>query len=265
MQRIRRILVSLMLIIVPSCLVICGWLYYQVTYTNPAKLEDLIKENDRIATEVTKDVEGLLDTSVEGAQTTVTRSLEDVVTIKQRLEALAPLHKGKIEAERLFGFHQLQYLDSMMYRQSIYTQVHFDFNENTFSIEGQTIDLALAKDLEKALRYVGLKETCTEANVESRIYPFTITSFDTPASVTHENPIINYNVSGTFDPRLFESVETAQERLVSEDPEAAKNYDPNAELKLIIPNGLFSTDVFGRGHQCKDQESSDALPPEEGV
>lgn len=250
-QRLRRALTALALIIVPCCIAVCGWLYYQVSITNPRQLEDVIKTNNQLAGTILETRIAIPGVQVNGVETPDEIGLEEVLTIKRQLEALKPLHDNKIEIERLFNFSELNYLDKFMYGNTYYTSLAFNFKENTFIIEGIAENSSAAERLKRAMQYVGFDD-CTESNLDTRLYPITVKNFSRPARTTKEDPEINFTIAGTFDPILFESKEAKRiKENWTLDSEAYLQYDPNQALDLVFPKGIFSDDAFGRGHNCK--------------
>ncbi|MCY4010871.1 MAG: hypothetical protein OXF49_02665 [Candidatus Saccharibacteria bacterium] len=269
-QKFRRFLTGLLIIVTPICLGLFSWLYYQVNISHPSKIEELDQTTTKVIKSINDLAAGVIEVEVEVDDDKPALGFDKILTVRSQLEALGDLHKLKPEVERLFSFHRLHYLDSLISKDlGTYEQINFNFLEGTFSISGQTHSLSEGIQLRDSLLYIGLKEGCTLENREYREYPITLTSFPNLRANTStsddEAQALNYSITGRFEPKLFESLALKYSQIGQESPSAYKHHpDYNHALKnldeyfdnltLVTPEIISSDDFDAKPtHNCQSR------------
>ena len=274
-KKIKRFLSGMLIIVAPLCIAIVGLLYYQVNISNPQQIKDLDDETSQVIGTIKSLAASVIDSDEQDDSDKPDLGFDKIITIRNQLEALGDLHKLKPEVERLFSFHQLHYLDSLIPEDlGTYEQVNFNFLDETFSITGQTYSLSTGIQLRDSLLYIGLKEGCTLENRDTRGYPITLTSFPSLRAAvrnTDDALALNYSITGSFasenpdDPELFQSIALRYSRIGQEHPSAYKDKTEYKEtiqnldeyfqnLTLVTPEIISSNDFDAKPtHSCKNR------------
>ena len=206
MLRLRRVLVSVAIIVFAVCAALCT-LVYVIAATRLDTMKKYQTSNDE---------------KVNAAL--VQEDVAKILNLKYKVDIVKALHDYKTDPERLFVGPK--YLEKILPEESsIYDKVDFNFVNNEFTITGFTEDYDTTRDLEKTIQYAGY-ENCTQDNYYSRLYLFKIDSSEPVGykESSDETGLGSYTATGQFATALFDS-QRAQK-----------------DLALVIPNIIASDD-----------------------
>ena len=152
MVRVRRILVSLSIIIFALCVALCV-IVYTLAQQSQVNLEDAEEDNDKYVTD-----------------NIIQDEVAKILNLRYRVDIIRVLHEYKTEPERLFL--RTNYIDKLIPpSKASYSQVSFSFEDNTFSIEGSIADNETASTVAKIIDYIGFDD-CKPGNLQTRRYAF---------------------------------------------------------------------------------------------